>query len=586
MMPKRLQAISVRAETTIREAMDVISNAVLVGAPTGMVLVVDHDETLCGIMTDGDVRRGLLRGASLDDPVETIMIRDPVVLPASSSPMDLLVQVKEEARKRSRLRQLQVEKLILVDDDRRVTDIVNFYDLWYLTQASAQTVAVVGLGFVGLTLAVTLADAGISVIGLESDPDILAALQRGEAHFYETGLDPLLKYHLHRGGFTVAQDIEAVDADVFIICVGTPIDPGTARPRLDDLGSAARQVAGRVKRRGLVVIRSTVPVGACRNVVGPILEEASGLKLGRDVFLAFAPERTVEGRALEELRHLPQIVGGYDRASVQMTANLMRDITSTIVEVESLEAAEMIKLVNNSFRDLSFAFSNQLALICDHWNLDAASLIRAANEGYPRDRVPAPSPGVGGFCLTKDPLIFDSVAREAGIHNALSGIGRGINAEMPRYVAERILRFLSDSGRSPGEAKVLLAGLAFKGQPETSDLRFSSGVEILRLLKEQGVDVWGFDFVVDGDAIGRVGARPCTLDEGFAGADVVAILNNHPSFPKLDLFSHLATMRRPGLLFDGWHVFPADEVTRVDGISYAGMGMIRRAAGIQAKEPT
>ena len=116
-----------------------------------------------------------------------------------------------------------------------------------------------------------------------------------------------------------------------------------------------------------------------------------------------------------------------------MTANLMRELTPT-TGVESLEAAEMIKLVNNSFRDLSFAFANELALICDHWNIDATQLVRSANEGYPRNHVPAPSPGVGGICLTKDPIIYSAVARSAGVSNALPGIGRNVNKRMPRYV--------------------------------------------------------------------------------------------------------------------------------------------------------
>ncbi len=581
MMPDRLRTVSVGSDTTIRAAMEVLSGAVLAGAPTGMVLVVDDDDRLLGIMTDGDIRRGLLRGTGLDDPVASVMVSDPVVLPDSLSASELLERVSVEAGSRARLRELKVDKLILVDDDGRVTDIVDFYDLWYQTQAPSRSVAVLGLGFVGLTLAATLADAGLDVVGVETDEGILSSVRSGKAHFHEVGLDPLLAYLLEKGHLRIASEIDQVEADTFIICVGTPIDPESGEPGLDDLKEAARSVAGRVRKRGLVVVRSTVPVGACRRAIAPIIAEGSGLRVGRDVFLSFAPERTVEGKALEELRHLPQIVGGYDRTSAQMTANLMRNITATIVEVESLEAAEMVKLVNNSFRDLSFAFANQLALICDHWNLDAAELVRAANDGYPRDRVPTPSPGVGGFCLTKDPLIFDSVAREAGVEDGLAGIGRGINVGMPSYVANRVLGFLKDSGRSPSDAKVLLAGLAFKGQPETSDVRFSTGVDMLRLLQKDGIEPWGCDAVVADDAIRALGARPCSLEEGFAEADVVAILNNHMSFTKLDLFSLLGAMRRPGLLFDAWHLFLPEEVCRVDGISYASMGMIRRAS-----EPT
>jgi nucleotide sugar dehydrogenase len=574
MMSQRLKSISVQPSVTIRSAMDVISNAVMVGAPTGIVLVVDDDERLLGIMTDGDVRRGLLRGASLDDTVESIMVRDPVTLSSSLTPTELVEKIKDEAGKRKRLRESKVDKLILLGDDGRVDDIVSFYDLWYLSQANTRTVAVVGLGFVGLTLAVTLADAGINVIGVESNEQTVQTLRSGRAHFHEVGLESLLRYHMERSQLTVTQNVESADADVFIIAVGTPVD-ANGEPDLTDVKAAAHAVGKRLVRRGLVILRSTVPVGTCRSVVAPILESESGMKLGRDIFLAFAPERTVEGKALEELRSLPQVVGGWDRASVQMTANLMRELTPTIVEVESLEAAEMIKLVNNSFRDLSFAFANELALICDHWNIDATQLVRSANEGYPRNRVPAPSPGVGGICLTKDPIIYSAVARSAGVSNALPGIGRNVNKRMPRYVADRILQFLHENSIEPSNAKVLLAGFAFKGQPETSDTRFSAAIDVLRYLREAGINVWGYDPVVGGADIDALGVRSCTIEQGFKDAHAVAILNNHPVFTKLDLYPLLESMARPALVFDGWRVYPPDAITRVAGISYASLGMIR-----------
>lgn len=579
MMSQRLKAISVPPNATIRSAMDIMSNAVLADAPTGLVLIVDDDEHLLGIMTDGDVRRGLLRGITIDDAVESIMVRDPVTLPAHLTPTELLEQIREEAGKRTRLRERKVDKLILIGDDGRVTDIVSFYDLWYLSQANTRRIAVVGLGYVGLTLAVTLADAGLHVVGVESSPEILDVLRTGRAHFHEVGLDPLLRYHMEREQLTIVSDVESADADIYIIAVGTPVDDN-GEPDLSDVIAASHAVGKRLLQRGLVILRSTVPVGTCRNIVGPILEAESGKKLGRDIFLAFAPERTVEGKALEELRSLPQVIGGWDRASVQMTANLMRELTPTIVEVESLEAAEMIKLVNNSFRDLSFAFSNELALVCDYWNIDATQLVRSANEGYPRNRVPTPSPGVGGICLTKDPLIYSAVARTAGVSRALPGIGRSVNKRMPQYVAERIMHFLREHSIAPSAAKVLLAGLAFKGNPETSDVRFSSAVDVLNHLREAGVTVWGYDPVVGPAEIEKLGARACSIAEGFDGARVVAILNNHLEFAKLDLYPLLESMTHPALFFDGWRAFPPDAITRVSGITYASLGMIRPSTAV------
>ena len=574
MIPDKLRPISAAENITVRQAMDLISNAVLAGAPTGMVLIVDDDDRLVGLVTDGDIRRGLLRGQHLDDPVRDLMITDPVVLSASLTPEEMLQQVTDEASQRSRLKENKVEKLILVDDDRHVVDIVTFYELWHLTQATSRTVAVVGMGFVGLTLAAVMADVGFQVVGVESRADVVAGLRRGQAHFHETGLIPLLRHHGRQERLTFVEDVSDAVADTFIICVGTPVDDA-GTPLLDDVRAATEAVGKVLPKRGLVLLRSTVPVGTCRDVVVPILEETSGMKAGRDFFVAFAPERTVEGKALEELRKLPQIVGGLDSASTRMAADLMRKVTPTIVEVESLEAAEMIKLVNNSFRDLSFAFANQVALVCSKWNLDANELIQSANEGYPRNPVPTPSPGVGGICLRKDPYIFDSVAQKAGLSNSLPAQGRAVNRFMPEYVAETFLRFLKEHGKDPATAKVFLAGLAFKGYPETSDMRNSPALDLAEILRRAGVQPRGYDPVVSPADIESEGIHACSLEDGFKDADIAAILNNHLSFPRIDVFSLLDLTKKPALFYDGWHVFHADEIARIPGITYGSLGVLR-----------
>ena len=291
--------------------------------------------------------------------------------------------------------------------------------------------------------------------------------------------------------------------------------------------------------------------------------------------MAFAPERTVEGKAIEELRKLPQIVGGLNAASTRMAANLMREVSPTIVEVETLEAAEMIKLVNNSFRDLSFAFANQIAMICERWNLDANELVRSANEGYPRNPVPMPSPGVGGICLQKDPHILDSVARSAGLPGSLAAQGRAVNTAMPGSIAKAMLSFLERNGKDPKTAKVFLAGLAFKGNPETSDTRFSPALDLARALQEAGVSPCGYDPVIPAEQVDALGLRACSLEDGFRDADVAAILNNHLSFAKLDIFALVETMRAPALFYDGWHVFHPDEIARIPGVTYGSLGVMR-----------
>src|SRR5205814_9797259 len=209
-------------------------------------------------------------------------------------------------------------------------------------------------------------------------------------------------------------------ADAAIICVSTPVDPATRRPNLANLGAAARQVAEECGPETLVVVRSTVPVGASRAVVLPELLARWGRAR-----LAFAPERTIQGQALRELVELPQVVGGLDSDGREAAAALFAKITQRIVPVSSLEAAELVKLVNNCHTDLIYSYGNEVALMAERWGLDPLEVIRAANVDYPRPDLARPG-FVGGACLSKDPYILISASRATGYTPWLVGQARGL----------------------------------------------------------------------------------------------------------------------------------------------------------------
>jgi nucleotide sugar dehydrogenase len=182
-------------------------------------------------------------------------------------------------------------------------------------------------------------------------------------------------------------------ASAYVITVGTPILRPSLQPNLEYVRSATAEVAKVLRKGDLVILRSTVPVGTTRTVVLPMLEEVSGLKVGQDFDLAFCPERTVEGRALRELRELPQIVGGFDVAGAERAARLFRRSTQTIIDVGSIESAEMLKIMDNTYRDVMFSYANQMALLCEALGLDLVPLVRAANQGYNRNSIPVPGRG-------------------------------------------------------------------------------------------------------------------------------------------------------------------------------------------------
>jgi UDP-N-acetyl-D-mannosaminuronic acid dehydrogenase len=427
------------------------------------------------------------------------------------------------------------------------------------------SICVVGTGHIGLPLAAVLADAGFRVTGYDTNDEFITRARMSRTvDFFEAGLDELLRKHLDRG--LVLSSSPPADHDVYILTVGTPLRSGSDRPNLEAIRQAMRQIAPGFGDDPLVILRSTVTVGTTRGVVLPEI-----LRRTDRFGLAFCPERTIEGKAIEEMRSLPQIVGALDDRSADRAEALFRTITPRMVRVSSLEAAEMIKLINNTYRDVTFAFANEVALIAEQLGLVASELIGAANLEYPRSSVPRPG-FVGGPCLEKDAMILTESLRQTGFAPRVIGAAREVNRSLPDHVAQEVLTALRQLGRPLTEAKVLISGFAFKGRPATEDVRGSAAVPILGRLQAEGIDVWGHDFVTPEKMIVTLGARCGSLSEGFAGADAVIVMNNHPDYQTLDIGALADTMRRPALLFDSWHVFDRDVLRRRSWLRYGSIG--------------
>lgn len=567
-MNEKLNSLLISPDLSIREAMAIIEDAPPQTGLSGIAVVVDPDNRLLGVVTDGDIRSAILHDIPLTEKVSRIMTKDPIVVASQANPLHMYQDVMELFKGRTRMLDRASGKILVVDEERRVEDIVSLLTLWQQADIKTKKVAVLGLGFVGLTLAVVLADAGFQVLGVETQPAVVASLRKSIPHFYEAGLANQLRAHVGRN-LTIEERLKDSDNDVYIVSVGTPID-AKHKPVMTFVEEACRSIGKVLKGGDTVMLRSTVPVGTTRQVCLPILERESGLTGGRDFSLVFAPERTVAGKALKELRSLPQIIGALDTQGAEVAAALYREITSTIVLLETIEEAEMVKLVNNTFRDTIFAFSNEVALVCDKYNLDATRVITAANEGYPRDPVPLPSPGVGGVCLRKDPYLLQVSAEAAAIEPVILGRGRQVNEYMPKHVFDKFARFCRKHNLSLGQVRVLLVGFAFKGWPETSDMRDSSTLELAKLLSQAGVKLLGYDAVVKAEALAEIAdIQPVSLEAGFQEANAVFLMNNHPSCENWNLLALLESMKKPGLFVDGWSMFHADEIGRVEGISYS-----------------
>jgi UDP-N-acetyl-D-mannosaminuronic acid dehydrogenase len=431
-------------------------------------------------------------------------------------------------------------------------------------------VCIVGLGYVGLTLAVAMADTGFHVHGVEVRDDIVAGLKKGEPHFWEPRLREKLARVIKRGAFTVSTTLDSsVKASVYIITVGTPLDKN-GKARLDMAENATRQVVSHMSDGALVILRSTVKLGTARNVVQPILAAA-----GKSFQIAFCPERTLEGRALIELHELPQVIGADDADTSWRCQQLFGQITATTVAVGSLESAELVKLVDNTYRDLSFAFANEIAKLCSRVGVSAREVIRAGKLGYQRTNVALPGP-VGGPCLEKDPHILVESAKQWGVAMPITLAGRTTNEQQPADVAE-IAKIWA--ARLPGfSAKpvISLLGLAFKGVPSTDDLRGTMALSIYKELKAAFPDAVfrGFDPVVAPRAIEESFGIPSvtTLTAAFDGADLVMLLNNHTAFQQMDVAALATTMRRPGIVYDLWNMHDDVAASMPEGVVALALG--------------
>jgi UDP-N-acetyl-D-mannosaminuronic acid dehydrogenase len=438
-----------------------------------------------------------------------------------------------------------------------------------MAEPAKYDVGIVGLGYVGLTLATVLAESGCKVIGVETRPELVKLTNEATPHFTETGLPDALAGVTKSGRLVAAERFDdSFYCDTYIITVGTPLSAdGVAR--IDMIEAATRDIAANMRDGALVILRSTVKIGTTRDIVAPILAAT-----GKRFDIAMCPERTLEGKALQELRDLPQIVGADDAAVADRAAALFRKLTNSIVLVSDLETAEIIKLVGNTYRDVQFAFANEVARLCDAFRVSAYEVISSGKLGYNRTNIPMPGL-VGGPCLEKDPHIMMESARTRGINLDITSAGRRVNERQPGET----VRFISNEINKRDLAtplRINILGMAFKGLPETSDLRGSMAIKVLDALKKAHpeAEIGLYDPVTPPEDLRamfpdeRIYHR---FGEAIESASVVVIGNNHPSLGTISPRTLSEFMAPGGFIFDYWNHFshlPGSEL----GDSYFAVG--------------
>jgi UDP-N-acetyl-D-glucosamine dehydrogenase len=385
----------------------------------------------------------------------------------------------------------------------------------------ATKVGIVGLGYVGLPLAVAFAEAGHEVVGLDADPRKIDALNEGRSYIEDVPSDALaaLDGRLSATGRTA----DLTSCDAVLLCVPTPLT-SSREPDLSYLVDAATSLAAVLQKGQLIVLESTTYPGTTRERLLPILEE-SGLAAGRDFHLAFSPERIDPGNQTHTIKTTPKIVGGLTEACTERAAELYAPICDEIVRVSGPEAAELAKLLENIFRSVNIALVNELAMLCERMGIDIWEVIDAAATkpfGFMRFD---PGPGMGGHCLPVDPFYLAYKAREHDFYTEFIELAGKINQNQPLWCVQRIERTLSDAGKPTRDAKVLLLGVSYKSG--VGDIRESPALKIIRLLRDRGAEVSYHDPHVP-ELEGDLAMRSSDLAEGLPDADLVCIVTAHP----------------------------------------------------------
>ncbi|HEX6715278.1 MAG TPA: nucleotide sugar dehydrogenase [Thermoleophilaceae bacterium] len=382
-------------------------------------------------------------------------------------------------------------------------------------------VGIIGMGYVGLPLAVAFAEAGDEVYGVEVDPVRVASLERGESYVEDITSERLQAIRELFHPTTRYADLAKVEA--VIIAVPTPLTRNR-EPDLTALEDSSARLGEVLQQGQLIVLESTTYPGTTREKLVPILEEHSNLVAGTDFNVAFSPERVDPGRTDYTLKTTPKIVGGLTPACLERALWLYGDVCDNLVPVSVPEAAELAKLLENVFRSVNIALVNELAMLCDRMGIDIWEVVEAAaTKPYGFMRFD-PGPGMGGHCLPVDPFYLAWKAREYDVPTEFIELAGEVNQAMPYFCADKVGSALNDQSKPVRGSRIVLIGVAYKAG--VGDLRESPGLKILRILRQRGAEV-----VFHDDYIGELpefGLTSEPLDEALRGADCAVIVTAHP----------------------------------------------------------
>jgi len=387
--------------------------------------------------------------------------------------------------------------------------------------------AVVGLGYVGLPLAMAFARKGFSVTGIDIDKDRIKHIERKESYISDvTGIE--LRSVLRRKTFKAEDNFDVLkDIDVIFICVPTPLKK-KYHPDISFIRQSVESISRHIKKGSLVILESTTYPGTTDEIILPLLE-ANGLKHNRDFFLCFSPERIDPGNKLFPVNKIPKVVGGVTEEATQMAVIVYSAIINRVIPVSSARVAEAVKLLENTFRLINIGLIDEMAMMSYKMGIDIWEVINAAKT-KPFGFMPFyPGPGVGGHCIPKDPLYLYWKARHLGFRSRFIKLASDVINKMPEYVVERVISSLNHSGKNLRKAKVLVVGVTYK--KNIKDLRKSPSLDIIDVLRKKGFDVSYADPLIPFLKFEHISLKSQKISKSVLNkVDCVIIVTDHTKF--------------------------------------------------------
>ncbi|HET7580159.1 MAG TPA: nucleotide sugar dehydrogenase [Bacillales bacterium] len=420
----------------------------------------------------------------------------------------------------------------------------------------SQKITVIGLGYIGLPTAVMFASHGFRVHGVDINEETVASLRNREIHIEEPGLEERLAKVMDEGRFTVGTEPE--EADAFIIAVPSPIYPDKSAD-LSYVQTASESIASYVRKENLVILESTVPPKTIETVVIPALA-STGLEIGEELFVAHSPERVLPGKLFQELVYNDRILGGVNEESSRRALELYRAFVQADIRITDATTAEMVKVVENTYRDVNIAFANELAKISDQLDVNVWEVIELANC-HPRVNVHKPGPGVGGHCVAVDPWFL---AHYSPDQPGVIETSRKTNDSMPAYTVERALEIMKQ--QQIAHPKIAVLGLAFKGN--INDTRESPSLRVIEELQKKGIEFSVYDPHVTENLYLN---QSQDLIEAISHTDLLMVLTEHSEFRVLNPDMMKQYMRSPFIMdtkgfmpFEQWEKSGFDTYTLGD----------------------